>query len=404
MKFTTILYRLRHIVFRGAIKIIKFPNPELIQGENAIKQLAERIKSDGLSKVLIVTDANLHKIGLLDSLKEALKAESIDFAVYDDVQPNPTIENIENACHAYLSENCDGFIAFGGGSPMDCAKVAACRVVKPKKPVVKMKGQFTILKKLPPFYAVPTTAGTGSETTAAAVVTNPETHEKFVIVDLNIIPHVAVLDPHLMVGLPPFITATTGMDALTHAVEAVIGWHGTKFIWGYSEKATKLIFENLEKVYQNGSDLEARTNMSLAAFYAGMAFTRASVGYVHAIAHNLGGLYGVAHGLANAVVLPYMLEAFGSKIHKKLARLALAGGLISAYSNPKDDAEIFIQKVKDMNKNMGIPTYIKELKEEDIPLLAKRAASEGNSAYPVPKIFYPEDFKKILHKLLPSNE
>ncbi|MCF2141988.1 MAG: iron-containing alcohol dehydrogenase [Candidatus Lokiarchaeota archaeon] len=404
MKFLTILYRIRHIIFLGAIKIIKFPNPDLISGENAIEQLAERVKSDGLKKVLVVTDANLHQLGLLDSLKAALSTHNVNFAVFDDVQPNPTIENIENAYSMYTKEKCDGFIAFGGGSPMDCAKVAACRVVKPKKSVVKMRGQFTILKKLPPFYAVPTTAGTGSETTAAAVVSNPKTHEKFAIVDLNIIPHVAVLDPRLMVGLPPFITATTGMDALTHAVEASIGWHSTKYIRGFAEKATKLIFENIEEVYQNGSNLEARNNMALAAFYAGVAFTRASVGYVHAIAHNLGGLYGVPHGLANAVVLPYVLEAFGEKAYKKLAKLAVAGGLIKSYTTPKEGAEIFIQKVKDLNKNMGIPTYIKELQEKDFALLAERAAKEGNPAYPVPKILYPDDFIEILHLIKPPQE
>jgi alcohol dehydrogenase len=396
-----ILYRIRHIIFKGAIKIIPFPNPELISGEDGLKQMVDHIKADHLLKVLVVTDANLHKLRLLDPLFTLLSENQIEYAIFDGVQPNPTIQNIEDTRELYVKEKCQGFIAFGGGSPMDCAKVAAARIIKPKKPVVKMRGMFKIMKKLPPFYAVPTTAGTGSETTAAAVVSNPETHEKFAIIDLNIIPKVAVLDPNLMVGLPPFITATTGMDALTHAIEAYIGWHGTPFINKNSEMASKMIVDNILEVYTNGTNLEARNNMALASFYAGIAFTRASVGYVHAIAHNLGGMYGVAHGLANAIVLPLVLEKFGSSVYKKLGRLAVKSGIASESDDPKTAAEKFIQKIREFNQKMNIPPTIAELKKEDIPLLAKRAMNEGNSAYPVPKIFDKQDFEAVLHQLLP---
>ncbi len=389
-------YRLRHIAFLGIIKITPCPNPDLISGEDALEQLAKRIQKDGLKKILIVTDENLVKIGLLDNIKTILGEAKIEFAVYMDVKPNPTIENVENARQMYLDEGCQGFIGFGGGSPMDCAKVAAARIVKPNKSVVEMRGIFKILKKLPPFYAIPTTSGTGSETTFAAVIANPETHEKMAVVDMVLMPHVAVLVPNLTLGLPPFITATTGMDALTHAIEAYIGWHDIKKVRGYAEKATKLIFENIEEAYSNGTNKEARNNMAFGSFYAGMAFTRASVGYVHAIAHNLGGLYDVPHGLANAVLLPYVLKAFGEKAHKKLANLAVAGGLISSYSTPKEGAEIFIQKVRDLNKKMDIPSFIKELQEKDMDLIAERADEEGNSAYPVPKILFKSDFIEIL--------
>ncbi|MHA1602866.1 MAG: iron-containing alcohol dehydrogenase [Promethearchaeota archaeon] len=402
MSIKNIYYRAYQYIFKGALLIIKMRVPDVISGEGSIEKLVNRIKSDGLTKILIVTDANIRKIGLLNNLFQILSDKKIEFAVYDDVKPNPSIQSIENAYKLYLDENCQGIIAFGGGSPMDCAKVAACRVVKPKKSVLKMRGMFKIMKKLPPFYAIPTTAGTGSETTAAAVVSNPETHEKFAIIDLNIVPHVAVLDPELTVSLPPHITSTTGMDALTHAVEAYIGLHGTKFTNENAEKATKMIFDNLEKAYSNGADLEVRNNMALAAYYAGIAFTRASVGYVHAIAHNLGGLYGVPHGLANAIVLPYVLEEYGKSAYKKLAKLAVAGDLGTSDGSDEELAQKFIQKVKDLNKNMAIPTFVKELKEADIPLLTKRALKEGNPNYPVPKILDTESMSNLIKKLLPQ--
>ncbi|UYP46685.1 hypothetical protein NEF87_002970 [Candidatus Lokiarchaeum ossiferum] len=396
------LYRFRQLIFKGAIRIIPFPNPDLITGDQSIEEMVDRIKNERLQKILIVTDANLRKLGLLDNLFKQLSEKGIEYAIFDEVQPNPTIDNIENTYSMYKHENCQGFIAFGGGSPMDCAKVAACRVVKPNQSVLKMRGMFKVMKKLPPFYAVPTTAGTGSETTAAAVVTNPDTHEKFAIIDLNIIPKVAVLDPRLMQGLPPFITATTGMDALTHAVESYIGIHDTKFIKHNAEKATKMIFENIEIVFKDGSNLDARNNMALASFYAGIAFTRASVGYIHAVAHNLGGMYGVAHGLANAVILPYMLEKFGEKIHQKLANLAVLVGLGTNSESPKDLATKFIEKIKFFNQNMGIPTFIDKLKEEDIPLLAQRAITEGNPEYPVPVIFDVPMMEEVITQLVPN--
>lgn len=400
MILTKGLYRFRQLIFKGAIRIMPFPNPDLITGDHSIEEMVDRIKTEGLQKILIVTDANIRKLGLLDNLLSHLSSKSIEYAIFDDIQPNPTIDNIEHAYTMYQQEKCQGFIAFGGGSPMDCAKMAACRVVKPKQSVLKMRGMFKVMKKLPPFYAVPTTAGTGSETTAAAVVTNPETHEKFAVIDMNIIPKVAVLDPRLMQGLPPFITATTGMDALTHAVESYIGIHDTKFIKRNAEKATKMIFENLEIAFEDGANLEARNNMALASFYAGIAFTRASVGYVHAVAHNLGGMYGVAHGLANAVILPYMLEKFGEKIYRKLANLAVLVGLGTNSESPKDLATKFIDKIKFLNQKMGIPTFISELKNEDIPLLAQRSVAEGNPEYPVPVIFDVPMMEEVIVQLL----
>ena len=264
MSIKHMYYRLYQGVFRVAVNFLDWTPPKIISGPGSVKKLPQVIKEKGLSKMMIVTDKGLTGLNLLDGLYEGLKADGIDYVVYDKTQPNPSIDNIEEVRKLYLDNGCQGFIAFGGGSPMDCAKAAAARVVCPNKTVQKMRGQLKIRKKLPPFFAVPTTAGTGSETTLAAVVTDTKTHEKYALNDPVLRPKYAVLDPELTVGLPPHITSTTGMDALTHAVEAYIGHSNTKDTSEKAEVATKLIFENLEEAYKNGKDLHAREQMLLA--------------------------------------------------------------------------------------------------------------------------------------------
>ncbi len=392
-------YRVYQQTFRVAMCIFDWSEPTLLEGPGAIRKLPEFIKSKGLSKVLIVTDKGLMGIHLLDSLFEELDKAGVEYVVYDGTQPNPSIENIEDARQLYVDNNCQGVIAFGGGSPMDCAKAAAARVTNPKISVRKMRGVLKLHHKLPPFFAVPTTAGTGSETTLAAVVTDTATHEKNAINDIRLKPRFAVLDPELTVGLPPHITSTTGMDALTHAVEAYIGKSNVKSTEAYAEKATKMIFENIEKAYNDGKDIVARDNMLKASFYAGQAFTRAYVGYVHAIAHNLGGQYGVPHGLANAVILPYVLEYYGETAHKRLAKLAAIAG-VKTDGTDKEKAEAFIEAIKTLNKNMNIPDGFDMVQEKDIPVIVERALKEGNPLYPVPKIMDKADCEAVIRRMM----
>lgn len=392
-------FRVYQQTFRVAMCIFDWSEPTLLEGPGAIRKLPEFIKSKGLNKVLIVTDKGLMGIHLLDSLFEELDKAGVEYVVYDGTQPNPSIENIEDARALYVDNNCQGVIAFGGGSPMDCAKAAAARVTNPKISVKKMRGVLKLHHKLPPFFAVPTTAGTGSETTLAAVVTDTATHEKNAINDIRLKPRFAVLDPELTVGLPPHITSTTGMDALTHAVEAYIGKSNVKSTEEYAEKATKMIFENIEKAYTNGKDIEARDQMLKASFYAGQAFTRAYVGYVHAIAHNLGGQYGVPHGLANAVILPYVLEYYGETAHKRLAKLAEIAGVKTTGSD-KEKAEAFIEAIKTLNKNMNIPDGFDMVQEKDIPVIVERALKEGNPLYPVPKIIDKADCEAVIRRMM----
>ena len=261
-----------------------------------------------------------------------------------------------------------------------------------------MRGTLTIRKKIPTLYAVPTTAGTGSETTLAAVVSDPETHEKYAIQDPVLRPKYAVLDAELTVGLPPHITSTTGMDALTHAVEAYIGRSNTKGTEEAARKATRMIFDNLETAYTDGKNLTARENMLEASYLAGVAFTRAYVGYVHAIAHNFGGMYGTPHGLANAVIMPYVLDWYGESAYKRLSELADVAGIVTTETTDAEKATLFIRKIREMNRSMNIPEHL-DVKEEDIETIAKRALREGNPLYPVPKIINKTECMALIRKI-----
>lgn len=393
-------YRISQKLLKFGMRFMNWKEPVLLKGEDAVLKLPAFIKNKGINKVLIVTDKGLMNLHLLDPMIEEIKKEGMEYVIFDGVQPNPTIPNIEDCKDTYIKNNCQGIIAFGGGSPMDCAKAAGARVVKPKQSVRQMRGYLKVHKKIPPFFAVPTTAGTGSETTLAAVVSDPTTHEKNAIGDSCLRPKYAVLDPKLTIGLPPFVTATTGMDALTHAVEAYIGKSNVKSTKRYAEDATKLIFENLEKAYTNGKDMKARENMLIASYFAGNAFTRAFVGYVHAIAHNLGGLYNTPHGLANAVILPYVLEWYGKSIYKRLAKLADIVGISKEEMNNEQKAKAFIHAIRKMNQDMNIPNKFDFIKEDDLPTLVSRAIKEGNPGYPVPKIMKPKDMEEVIRLLM----
>ena len=393
-------YRINQKVLKLGLCLMNWKEPTILEGEGSVLKLPSLIKEKGLKKVLVVTDKGLMKLNLLNPLFEELKNEGIEYLVFDGVQPNPTIQSIEDCKDMYLNNHCEGFIAFGGGSPMDCAKVAAARISKPKQSVRKMRGYLKVNKKLPPFFAVPTTAGTGSETTLAAVVSDPSTHEKYAIGDMNLRPKYAVLDPNLTLGLPPHITSTTGMDAYTHAIEAYIGKSNVKTTIRQAEEAVKLIHDDLEKAYVNGKDIKARSNMLKGSYLAGCAFTRAFVGYVHAIAHNLGGLYGTPHGLANAVILPHVLTWYGKCIYKKLAKLADIVGIVTPEMSDEEKAKSFIEDIRRMNKEMNIPETFDFIKEEDIPTLVKRVLKEGNPGYPVPRIMDKIECEALIRSLM----
>jgi len=385
---------------RFASYFLNFDSPEVIEGAGSVRRLPAFIKSKGYSKVLVITDKGLMAVRLLDGLFESMGEAGVEYALFDGAQANPTIQNIEDALGLYRSGGCQAIVAFGGGSAMDCAKGCAARVGNPGKTVPAMRGLLKVTRRPATLFAVPTTAGTGSETTIAAVITDPSTHEKYAINDPKLMPDYAVLDAELTVGLPPHITSTTGMDALTHAVEAYIGRSNTANTIEKSERAVALIFGNLETVYKDGKNLEARGNMLLASYYAGIAFTRAYVGYVHAIAHNLGGLYGLPHGLANAVILPYVLDFFGESAYEPLSRLADIAGVTKPGQDAAAKANAFIAAIRDMNRRMAIPDKFEQIKEEDIPLLVKRALREAHPLYPVPRFMSKADCEAVIRRMM----
>lgn len=390
--FKKIYCRAFQICFRVAIPLLPYTEPKILEGMDKIPKVLEKFD---YNKVLIVTDRGITNIGLGKQLTDVLDKSEIAYEYYDETVANPTVSNVEEARELYIQGGCQAIIALGGGSSMDCAKAAGARVAKPDQPVHKMKGILKIHKKIPLLLAIPTTAGTGSETTLAAVITDEETHYKYPINDFPLIPKYAVLDYKVTTSLPKHLTATTGMDALTHAVEAYIGRSTTRYTRKKAVRAVKLIGRNLKNAYDNGEDSKARMNMLKAAYCAGVAFTQSYVGYVHGVAHSLGGQYGVPHGLANAVILPYVLEMYGDTCYKKLAKLAVKAKIIEDGQNDEETAKAFIQWIKDMNHAMNIPDYIEGIKDEDIPIMAKHADKESNPLYPVPKLMNAKELEEI---------
>ena len=378
-----IFCRTFQIAFRAALPILPYREPKIVP---SCSELGNVFKKENSTSVLVVTDAGIVKNGLTNSLENVLKKNKIRYTVYDKTQPNPTVDNVEDALTLYNKNKCDTLIAIGGGSAMDCAKAVGARVAYPKKTVGKMGGILRVLRRLPTLIAIPTTAGTGSETTLAAVITDSKTHHKYALMSFPLIPHYAVLDAALTYTLPPHMTSTTGMDALTHAVEAYIGRSTSKETRRLALEATKLVFENVEKAYVNGNDHKARENMLHAAYKAGVAFSKSYVGYIHAVAHSLGGKYGTPHGLANAVIMPYVLESYGKSAHKKLHRLGVAAGVCSENDSDEVGAKKFIEAIKALNAKMNIPDRITGIKKEDISEMARHAEKEANPLYPVPKL------------------
>ncbi len=387
--------RIYQAVFKIGMYLIPWGMPETLEGAGAVKKLPDLIKKKGYNKVLVVTDKVLMDLGLPKGMLKAMDAAGIEYVVYDGVQPNPTDRNVNEGLKLFRENGCQAMVAFGGGSPMDCCKGIGAMAVKKGKTVEQLQGLFKVLHRIPTIFAVPTTAGTGSETTVAAVITNEKTHHKASMNDTSLMPKYAVLDPELTVGLPPKVTSTTGMDALCHAVECYTNnTYNSKLEKKLAEDAVKLIYDNLYTAYCDGSNLEARQNMQKAAFYAGRAFTRGCVGYVHAIGHTLGGLYGTPHGLAMSVILPHVMRQFGSAAHERLARLAEICGMTGA--NDAEKAEKFISWIEEMKAKMNIPAGLDVIKDEDVPQIIEWAMKESNPLYPVPVVWDKADFEKCI--------
>jgi len=393
-------YRTFQYAFNIGARVLPWRKAKPVKGAGAINQIPHILRQEQVGKVMIVTDPGLMAAGIAPQVIAVLKEAGMDFELYCEVQPNPTVDTVNAIFEQYQAAGCNGFVAIGGGSSMDAAKAAAGRVKRPHKTVQQLEGLFKVLGRISPFIAVPTTAGTGSETTIAALITDSATHHKYSIMDLSLIPHYAILDPDLTLGLPPHITATTGMDALTHAVEAYLCWtYNTAESKLFALEAVSEIVTHLKTVYEDGSNREAREAMLYAAYRAGFAFTRAGVGNVHAIAHTLGGLYNTPHGLANAVILPIVLEDYGEVVHAKLAVLARSGGLADEHTPQDEAAALFINYIRTINTYMDIPEGFDFIKDEDVEQMITWALKEANPLYPVPVIYDRSRCRRVIEKI-----
>ena len=394
-------YRISQFGMSRVTRILEKKKHNLVVGEGAILKIADFLKKDGIETVFVATTPGFIKRGTLQPFFDSLTASGIKYVLFTDLTPDPTIESVEAARAKYAEGKCQAIVAIGGGSVIDCSKAMAARIVRPKMTIRQMRGMLKINRALPPFYAVPTTAGTGSEVTVASVVTDTVdgVHYKSAISDPCLVPKCAVMDAALTTALPPAITAATGMDALTHAVEAYTNRFASKFVRKKALDAVHMIYENLPVVYAEGNNVKARENMLLASYYAGLAFTNNFVGYVHAVAHALGALYGIPHGQANAIVMPYVMEQYGKSAEKELSELADVANIDGHTQAEK--ASNFIESMRKMNRDMQIPCKVEQLKESDFDTIISRALKEANPAYPVPAIWGKKDFEKLLKKLLP---
>lgn len=383
------------------VTTLPFPKPTLFTGPGSSVKMAQEMGRMGIGKVLVVTDAHLVKLGLLDNILKALTDGGVEYVVYDGVLPDPTIDQVEAGVSMMKRDGCESVLAIGGGSAMDCGKIIAAMMTN-KRPINKLTGIFKLRATPLPIFAIPTTAGTGSEVTIAAVISDPVNKAKNPIIDPRLAPMLAALDPELMTGLPPHITAATGMDALTHAVESYLSVNATVETDLHAVAAVRLIMENLPKAYAKGDDLVARENMALASYYAGLAFTKAGVGYVHAIAHNFGAYYHTPHGLANAIVLPHILDYSKDAVLPRMAYLAEICGLKKGGESDIALADAFIAHVRKLAGDMGIPERLDALQASDIPAITKAALKEAHYTYSVPKYMDKETCEHLIGGMLPA--
>ena len=384
-----------------ATRFLPIPQPTLLVGPGSSRRLGAAIAAFGHHRIMLVCGSVTSRLGLMRPLTDALTAGGARVAVFDEMTPDAPIPLVERGIAFYRDHDCDAIVAFGGGSAMDAAKAIAAAVANPGKDLRSLAGYFKGLRTPPPIYAVPTTSGTGSEVTVAAVIADREHQSKLVIVDTRLVPKMAALDPELTAGLPPFTTAITGIDALTHAVEAFVGQWASDATDAMALAAVGLIFEHLRTAYTDGRDLEAREQMALAATYAGIAFTRANVGYVHAIAHQFGGRYQTPHGLANAIMLPPVLKFSRPAIQPRLAQLALRAKAGRVGDSDDELADRFIAAVERLLRDLGIPRHLDALQEADIPALAKAACHEAHTGYPVPRYMTQAQCEDLIRQVLP---
>jgi len=398
-----LISRIRVGIFGLAGHVLKFPKPFTFTGPGASFSLVREIIGLGVKRVMVITDGPLLQLGIVNPLIELMKDSQVEVEVFSEIEPDPGYELVLEGVKRLKHFKPDAVLAVGGGSSIDGAKAILLSHANNCHPS-KLTGVWLYAlprKRCLPFFAIPTTAGTGAEVTIAAIVSDKAKQIKYAIIDPKTVPAMVALDPKLMLGLPPFITAPTGMDALTHAVEAYLCTIATHETDELARMATASIMRNLIIAYTDGQNLEARERMAVAASMAGLAFTRVGVGYIHAIAHQLGGLYHVPHGLANAIVMPYVLEFSKPNCVRRLAELARISDTGERDGSDAELADAFIARIRKLNADMQIPGFVKELRREDFDKIIDRAFAEAHGTYGVPRYMTREDALVLLEKLLP---
>ncbi len=387
--------RIFQTAFHLTLPLLPYREPTTLR---CVDELPSVLKKEGKRHVLLVTGSTMCKSEYFLACTALLDQSGISYTLYNKTQANPTTANVRDAKELYLKSGCDCILAFGGGSPMDCAKACGALLAYPNKSMQQLKGVLKVKRPIPLLIAIPTTAGSGSETTLTAVITDEHTHHKYTVNSFPLIPRYAVLDPKVTFSLPKHLTATTGMDALTHAIEVYVGRSTTKQTKAQSLEAIRLIFDHLPTAYRDPQNEAARAAMLRASYLAGCAFSKSYVGYVHAVAHTLGGAYDLPHGLANAVLLSIILREYGPAVHQKLYELAIAVGIASEGEPIKAAAEKLIAAIEEMNAQMNIPTGFAEIRQEEIPALAALADKEANPLYPVPVLWDQAELCTIYEK------
>ena len=388
--------------FQAVLKIgnyfLGYHTPEYLEGAGIVRTLGAFLKEKDINDVLVVTGQGMIARGQVQPMLDGFRENHIRYTIAAFDRSDPDSADVERGYGFFREGGCKAIVAIGGGSRIDCAKAIAAKAAHPKKTVARLQGILTVHKRIVPLIAIPTTAGAGSETTVAAVVTDTATHRKAAINDPSLTPKYAVLDPELTVSLPPYTTAATGMDALAHAVEAFVNQtYNTPLENRLAKEAVRLIHGNIHTVCADGSNITARQNMQKAAFYAGRAFTRGCVGYVHAIGHTLGSLYGIDHGTAMAVLLPRVMGTFGAAAHPRLAELAEVCGLEG--STAEEKATAFLNWIEDTNRSLGLPEAFPMIQDAHIPQMIRWARKEAHPLYPVPVIWTDADFRSFIRGL-----
>lgn len=389
-------------VFQFGMKLgwhlVPCPTPVLVEGDGCLASLPALLKKEGIANILLVTGIHVGKLPQVVALKEKLAESAIACTQFSGYAPDPTDTQVYAGVAAYRAGNCQAIVAIGGGSALDCAKAIGACIARPNKKISQLQGLLRICKPIPLLFAVPTTAGTGSECTLASVITDTVSHRKAALNDPALLPKYALLDASLTVNLSPASTAATAMDTLTHAVEAYInGTYCTEKERRFAKLAVAAIHENLPLAYENGQDLMARQMLLKASYLAGRAFTRGCVGYVHALGHPLGSLYGLSHGEAMALLLPAVLRAYGKAVEKPLSQLSHACGFV--FSSEEEGAELFIQWIEETRAAMHLPASLPQMREEDLPQIIRWAMKEANPLYPVPVVWKEAEMEAVLRKI-----